>query len=95
MTVILLAALATYATRIGGYILMKRFTNIPPRVEAGLNAVPVAVLTTLVAPTFFEGGIEVKIAMIAALIVGLRIKGLTMLMVGLVIVMTMRHYSIV
>ncbi|MBN9268917.1 MAG: AzlD domain-containing protein, partial [Mesorhizobium sp.] len=43
------AAVATYLTRIGGHLVISRFENIHPRVEAGLNAVQAAVLTTLVA----------------------------------------------
>ena len=88
---ILAAALATYATRIGGYVLITRLKSIPPRVEAALNAVPAAVLTTLVAPAFFTGGWDVKIAMLAALAVALRFPGLIMLAAGWVAVMICRH----
>lgn len=89
---IIAGAIATYMTRIGGYLLMTRLKSIPPRVEAGLNAVPVAVLTTLVAPTFFDGGYEVKAGMILAMIVGLRFPGLAMLFAGWLLVVTTRHF---
>ncbi|KXG86028.1 AzlD family protein [Agrobacterium bohemicum] len=92
--IIFAGAVATYLTRIGGYVLMVRMKTIPPRVEAGLNAVPVAVLTTLVAPAFFEGGYEVKLGMILALIVGLRFPGLIMLISGWALVVAMRYFSI-
>ncbi|MBB3945785.1 putative membrane protein [Rhizobium skierniewicense] len=92
--IIFAGAIATYITRVGGYVLMTRMKTIPPRVEAGLNAVPVAVLTTLVAPAFFEGGYEVKLAMIFALIVGLRFPGLIMLGSGWALAVAMRHFSI-
>ena len=46
----------TYLTRIGGHLVLSRFEHIHPRVEAGLNAVPAAVLTTLVAPEAMHGG---------------------------------------
>jgi uncharacterized membrane protein len=92
---ILAGAVATYLTRIGGYLMMTQMKNIPPRVEAGLNAVPVAVLTTLVAPAFFEGGPEIKIAMIVSLVVGLRFPGLTMLAIGWAMVVAARHYGLV
>ncbi|MFK0384471.1 MULTISPECIES: AzlD family protein [Rhizobium/Agrobacterium group] len=94
LLLIALAAIATYLTRIGGYVLMTRMKSIPPRMEAGLNAVPVAVLTTLVAPAFFEGGYEVKIGMVAALIVCLRFQGLTMLVAGWAVVIALRHFVI-
>lgn len=88
---ILGAALATYLTRVGGYVLITRMKTIPPRMEQALNAVPAAVLTTLVAPAFFNGGWEVKIAMAAALVVSLRYPGLLMLVAGWAVAMTCRH----
>ena len=88
---VLSAAVATYLTRIGGYILITRMKAIPPRMEAALNAVPAAVLTTLVAPAFFSGGWDVKIAMVAALLVALVRPGLLMLGVGWAAVMVCRQ----
>ena len=88
---ILCAALATFATRVGGYLLITRMKTIPPRLDASLNAVPAAVLTTLVAPNFYAGGPEVTIAMAVAFVVGLRFNVLTMLAAGWVIVMALRH----
>lgn len=89
--VILAAAVATFATRIGGYILITRMKSIPPRMEAALNAVPGAVLTTLVAPAFFIGGWESKLALIVALFVGLRISHTWMLVAAWVVVMAWRY----
>lgn len=94
LIIIVAGAVATYLTRVGGYVLMTRMKSIPPRMEAGLNAVPVAVLTTLVAPAFFEGGYEVKIGMVGALLVCLRFPGLTMLAVGWAIVIAIRHFGL-
>ena len=54
--VILWGAVFTYAARVGGHLVLSRFDNIHPRVEAGLNAVPAAVLTTLVAPAAIQAG---------------------------------------
>lgn len=89
--VIIAAAIATFATRIGGYILITRMKSIPPRMEAALNAVPAAVLTTLVAPAFFIGGWESKLALIVALFVGLRVSHTWMLVAAWIVVMTWRH----
>jgi len=88
---IVVAAIATYFTRIGGYVLMSSMKRIPPRVESALNAVPAAVLTTLVAPPFIYGGWDIKIAMVVALVVGLRFPGLTILTVGWAAVMAARY----
>ncbi|MEH3125214.1 AzlD family protein [Agrobacterium cavarae] len=94
LIIIVSGAVATYLTRVGGYVLMTRMKSIPPRVEAGLNAVPVAVLTTLVAPAFFEGGYDVKLGLIVALIVGLRFPGLIMLFAGWALVVALRHFQL-
>lgn len=94
LIIIVAGAVATYLTRVGGYVLMTRMKSIPPRVEAGLNAVPVAVLTTLVAPAFFEGGYDVKLGLIVALIVGLRFPGLIMLFTGWALVVALRHFQL-
>ncbi|CDN54412.1 Branched-chain amino acid transport [Neorhizobium galegae bv. officinalis bv. officinalis str. HAMBI 1141] len=88
---ILAAAVATFLTRIGGYVLITRMKTIPPRMEQALNAVPAAVLTTLVAPAFFNGGWDVKIAMLAALLVGIRHPGLLLLGAGWAAAMICRH----
>lgn len=87
----LAAAAATFLTRIGGYVLITRMKTIPPRMEQALNAVPAAVLTTLVAPAFFNGGWDVKIAMLAALVVGVRYPGLLLLGAGWAAAMICRH----
>ncbi|MDP9572272.1 UNVERIFIED_ORG: putative membrane protein [Agrobacterium larrymoorei] len=94
LIIIVAGAVATYLTRVGGYMLMTRMKSIPPRVEAGLNAVPVAVLTTLVAPAFFEGGYDVKLGLIVALIIGLRFPGLIMLFAGWALVVALRHFQL-
>jgi uncharacterized membrane protein len=88
---ILAAGLATYATRIGGYLLIRRLKTIPPRLQAALDAVPAAVLTTLVAPTFVMGGWDMKLALVVAAIVSLRFPGLTMLAAGWLTAMATRH----
>lgn len=95
LIIIIAGAIATYFTRVGGYVLMTRMKTIPPRMGAGLNAVPVAVLTTLVAPAFFEGGYEVKIGIVFALIIGLRFPGLIMLVSGWALVVALRYFAIV
>lgn len=74
--IILAAAVATYLTRVGGYWVLSRFERIHPRVEAGLNAVPAAVLTTLVAPQAATGGLPELVALAATAVAASRF-GLT------------------
>ena len=90
--VILAAAAATFLTRIGGYVMIMRMKQIPPRMEAALNAVPAAVLSTLVAPAFVYGGLDVAASMVVALVVGLRYSSLWMLFAGWLAVMAIRHF---
>ncbi|GMB80682.1 AzlD family protein [Shinella zoogloeoides] len=91
LLIIAAGAIATYLTRIGGYVFITRMKRIPPRAEAALNAVPAAVLTTLVAPAAVTGGLDVTLTMAVAFLVGLRISLLPMLGVGWVVVMILRH----
>jgi len=88
---ILVAALATYATRVGGYVLITRMRTLPPRLEQALNAVPAAVLTTLWAPAFFTNAWDVRLALITAALVSLRYPGLIMLAAGWAAAMLARH----
>lgn len=94
MIVILGGAVATYFTRIAGYFLIKLFHTIPPRMEAGLNAVPAAVLTTLVAPAALTGGPETAVALVVCLIVGFRLGGIPLLIVGWAVAMSIRYFVI-
>ena len=54
--IIVAGAVVTYLTRIGGHLVLSRFERVHPRVEAALDAVPAAVLTTLVAPALIHAG---------------------------------------
>ena len=91
LLIIAAGAIATYLTRVGGYIFITRMKRIPPRAEAALNAVPAAVLATLVAPAAVTGGFDVSLTMAVALLAGFRLTLLPMLGVGWVFVMILRH----
>ena len=80
--IIVAGAVATYLTRIGGHLVLSRFERIHPRVEAGLNAVPAAVLTTLVAPAALSAGPAELAALLVAGLVALRGGILTMFIAG-------------
>lgn len=92
LAVILGGAVATYFTRIAGYLLIRMFKVIPPRVEAGLNAVPAAVLTTLVAPAALTGGPETAAALVVCLVAGYRLSGFPLLILGWAVAITIRHF---
>lgn len=86
--IVVFGGILTYLTRIGGYILIARLDTIPPRLEAALNAVPAAVLTTIVVPVFVEGEWPDRIAITLAAILSLRLSAVATVAVttGLVVV---------
>ena len=93
---ILVAALATYATRVGGHLVVARFRRLDPRVEAALDAVPVAVLTAIVAPAlvpgdFLAGGWREVATLAAAALIGLRLSTAWVVGLGLLILVLLRN----
>lgn len=90
--VILAAAVATYLTRVGGHLVLSRFERVHPRVEAGLNAVPAAVLTTLVAPAMLTAGPAEWIAITVGGLVALRGGLLTMFLSGAAVLIVLRQF---
>ncbi len=90
--IIIAAAIATYLTRVGGHLVLSRFDKIHPRVEAGLNAVPAAVLTTLVAPAAMNAGPAELIALTVAGLVSLRTGMLTMFLAGAAVLIALRQF---
>ncbi|RWC31357.1 MAG: AzlD family protein [Mesorhizobium sp.] len=90
--IIIAGAIATYLTRIGGHLVISRFENIHPRVEAGLNAVPAAVLTTLVAPAALGAGPEECAALVVAGLVSLRGGLMAMFLAGAAVLVLARQF---
>lgn len=89
--IILAGGVATYLARIGGHLVLSRFGRIHPRVEAGLNAVPAAVLTTLFAPAATTGGPAEWAALAVAGLVALRSGLPTMFIAGAVVLVLLRN----
>jgi uncharacterized membrane protein len=77
---ILLMALATYATRVGGLWLASRL-DLSERAGAWLDQIPGAILVSLVAPTVLTGGPAEALAAIAVVIVALKTGSLPAAMV--------------
>lgn len=90
--IIIAGAIFTYLTRAGGHFVLSRFDRVHPRVEAGLNAVPAAVLTTLVAPAAMEGGPAEIAALVAGAIVSLLGGGvMSIFFSGAAVLIALRH----
>ncbi|KAA0972593.1 hypothetical protein FPY71_05820 [Aureimonas fodinaquatilis] len=87
---IFLATLATYATRAGGHVVLARMGHVSPRVNALLNAVPAAVLPTLVVPAFVDGGWLEKSVLVLCAALALRFSLLSTVVAGTAIVILAR-----
>ena len=88
--IIIAGALATYATRVGGHLVLSRFERIPARVSAALDAVPAAVLTTLVAPAAFSNGPAEAITLLIAGFAALRLNLIAVLAIGAAAIISLR-----
>jgi uncharacterized membrane protein len=91
--IIIAGAVLTYLTRIGGHLVLSRFEHVHPRVEAGLIAVPAAVLTTLVAPAAMDGGAIELTALAVAGLVALRGGLLAMFLTGAAVLIALRYFA--
>ncbi|MBX3596857.1 MAG: AzlD family protein [Rhizobiaceae bacterium] len=91
--VIIAAAVATYLTRVGGHLVLSQFQTIHPRVEAALNAVPAAVLATLVAPSLLSAGPRELAALVISGAVALRGGLMSMFIAGAAVLVILRNFT--
>ncbi len=84
------AAIATYITRAGGYLVLSRFQRIPRRVDRALNAVPAAVLTTLIAPSVLKGDWREALVLVLVALATLRLPGTAVFMGGWALIVALR-----
>ncbi|MEJ1120266.1 AzlD family protein [Phyllobacterium sp. CCNWLW109] len=91
--IIIAGAIATFLTRIGGHLVLSRFERVHPRVEVALNAVPAAVLTTLVAPAAANADWRGLVALAIAGLVSLRFNALTMFLIGAAVIILLRQFT--
>ncbi|WP_417432029.1 AzlD family protein [Kiloniella sp.] len=87
---ILTCALATYATRAGGHLILSRFGTTHYRLEAALEAVPTAVLTALVAPSLITNGPAEAIAVLVGGLVALRYPLVVSVLSGIICLIVLR-----
>lgn len=87
---VLICAGLTYGVRAAGYLVLARFERVPPRLEAMLDAVPAAVLTTLFAPALLYGVREAAALALAAALAW-RFGALTTVCVTVVFLIAIRQ----
>ena len=90
LAAIVAMAVVTYATRIGGLWLL-RFVKVTPRVQASLDALPVAVLTAVIAPSLVKGGTPDLIAAALTLLAATRLPLLAVVGIGVGSAVLLRH----
>jgi uncharacterized membrane protein len=79
----------TYASRAGGFWFVRRFP-IGGRFKAGLEAVPLAVLTALIAPTVLATGPAESLAALITLLLAWRLPVLVAVLGGVAAVVLLR-----
>jgi uncharacterized membrane protein len=90
LVVILVMALAAAACRFLGYGFM-RFIPVTPRLEAGLNAVPLAVMIGIILPPLLRGGIPELVGFaVTVLAVRLRLNDFIAILSGMGVVAALR-----
>jgi uncharacterized membrane protein len=78
---IVLMALATYLTRIGGYLLLGG-RELSPRTMAVLDTAPGCVLIAVIAPVFVSGRIPDLIALTLTMMAAMRLPLLPTVLIG-------------
>ena len=89
---ILVLGIATYATRSLGYLIVAQFGTLHPRVMAALDAVPAAVITTIVLPPVIEGGLAERLTFVIAVLLSLRLSMPITLAISIVVLGLLRAF---
>lgn len=84
----------TYFTRIGGHLVLARFAHIPPTVRAGLEAVPIAVIATLVVPPAIAAGPAEQISLLVAAAACFRLSPILVIVIGLGLLVLLRSMGL-
>jgi uncharacterized membrane protein len=81
LATIVLMALATYVTRVGGYLLLGT-RELSPRAMTVLDMAPGCVLIAVIAPVFVSGRITDLIALSLTLVAAMRLPLLPTVLIG-------------
>ena len=81
---------ATYATRLAGFLLQGRL-DLSPRMKAALDAIPAAVLVSVVAPSMLATGWRETLASAVAALAAMRLPLIGVVGVGVAAIVLLRH----
>ncbi|MEM8839823.1 MAG: AzlD domain-containing protein [Pseudomonadota bacterium] len=90
LTLILALGALTYLTRCSGHLIVSQFGALHPRVLAALNAVPAAVLVTIVVPAAIDGGLPERLALLTGLILSFRVSMVPTILIGIAVLALLR-----
>jgi uncharacterized membrane protein len=93
LAAILVMALAAALCRFLGYGFM-RFIPVTPRLEAGLQAVPLAIMIGIIVPPVLRGGVPEFAGVVATIVAAyLKLTDLVAILVGMGVVAALRAVS--
>lgn len=81
---------ATYATRIAGFLMPEKL-DLTPRLRAALDAIPAAVLVSVIAPSMLATGWRETLASLVAALAATRLSLIGVVAVGVGAVVLLRH----
>jgi len=86
---IVLMGLVTYLTRIAGLFIAERF-RLEGRAKAAFDAIPVSVLTAVIAPTLLTSTVAESLAGVVTILAAFRLPLLGTVIVGVAAVVVLR-----
>ncbi len=92
LQLILVGAIVTLINRLAGHYILARFEPINYRVEAALEAVPVAVMTTLVVPAAVNGGWPEWVCLVTAMVLCLRFPFVVAVFGAVAVLLVIRQF---
>lgn len=90
LLLVVVGAAVTLINRLAGHYILARFEPIPYRVEAALEAVPIAVMTTLAVPATINGGPAEWICLAVAMVLSLRVPFVVGVFAALALLLVLR-----
>lgn len=87
---ILMCGAVTFAARTGGYLVLSRFKAIHFRVAAALDAVPAAVMTTLVVPAAVDGGVREAAVLAGCALIATRLGTMATVLLAMLAIIALR-----
>jgi uncharacterized membrane protein len=84
-------AIATYITRASGFYVASRF-QMTPKIRAALNAVPAAILVSIIGPQLAKGGLPELLSAAIVVFLALRKQGLLVCLAAGIIAINLFRY---